>query len=467
MMDSDNDRPQVSRSEGDKQAGQLPDLESANAPAPTTPNVLARLGLENNAFPSEETEEQLRLALTDPAWYMRAAAVQILAKRGKRTSLEPLINALNDENGFVRATAALALGTLQEEVPVDRLVMALRDSEWRVRTAAALALGALGKRALVEPLAIALRDEDESVRVAAASALSMLQERASIEAVVVALGDSEWYARGTAKERLPMSLPSTFPIEAHYSSAGSWAITTGSYTDASGNTYDLFYPSQLGANGFKHPILTWGNGSFGMPSLYTGVLNQLVSWGFVIIASTSEWTGTGNEILAGAQDIVSLNNDPCSVFYNQLNTNAVGAIGHSQGAGGSDRATLHSGGLIKTVVPINLPAPIWVNQSDAFNLAQLTVPVLFLGGSNDWLIAPPWALLEYYIEVPGAAAMLVLNDADHLTIQGSGGRYLGYLTAWMMYQLQGDQYARGAFVGAPPEANSNTNWSWQAEKNLY
>ncbi len=79
MMDSDNDRPQVSRSEGDKQAGQLPDLESANAPTPTTPNVLARLGLENNALPSEETEEQLRLALTDPAWYMRAAAVQILA----------------------------------------------------------------------------------------------------------------------------------------------------------------------------------------------------------------------------------------------------------------------------------------------------------------------------------------------------------------------------------------------------
>ena len=102
----------------------------------------------------------------------------------------------------------------------------------------------------------------------------------------------------------------------------------------------------------------------------------------------------------------------------------------------------------------------------AHNGGRLDLPVLFLGGSNDWLIAPPWALLEYYIEVPGAAAMLVLNDADHLTIQGSGGRYLGYLTAWMMYQLQGDQYARGAFAGAPPEANANTNWSWQAEKNL-
>ena len=109
---------------------------------------------------------------------------------------------------------------------------------------------------------------------------------------------------------------------------------------------------------------------------------------------------------------------------------------------------------------------MWVNQSDIFNVAQLTVPVLFLGGSNDWLIAPPWALLEYYTEVPGAAAMLVLNGADHLTIQNSPNGYLGYITAWLMYQLQGDQNARGAFVGNPPEANTNTNWSWQAEKNL-
>jgi len=122
--------------------------------------------------------------------------------------------------------------------------------------------------------------------------------------------------------------------------------------------------------------------------------------------------------------------------------------------------------VIKTVVPINLPAPIEVSQPDAFEARKLTVPVLCLGGSNDWLIAPPWALWEYYIKVPGAAARLVLNDADHNAIQGNGGGNLGYLTAWMMYQLQRDQYASGAFVGDPPEANMNPNWSWQAEENL-
>jgi len=74
--------------------------------------------------------------------------------------------------------------------------------------------------------------------------------------------------------------------------------------------------------------------------------------------------------------------------------------------------------------------------------------------------------VEYYNEVHYAAAMLVLNGADHLTIQGNGGGYLGYLTAWLMYQLQGDQYAGGAFVADPPEVNTNPSWSWQAEKDL-
>jgi hypothetical protein len=35
-----------------------------------------------------------------------------------------------------------------------------------------------------------------------------------------------------------------------------------------------------------------------------------------------------------------------------------------------------------------------------------------------------------------------------------------------MYVLRNDSTARGAFVGSPPEINTNTSWSNQAEKNL-
>jgi hypothetical protein len=265
----------------------------------------------------------------------------------------------------------------------------------------------------------------------------------------------------------PAPVITIYPIEAHYSVAGPWEVSSETHRDSSGNGYELFYPAQMGTNGFKHPILTWGNGTYATPGHYGGILNQLASWGFVVIAPTNTMTGTGAEMLAGIREMLRLNNSPSSIFFGKLDTNAVGALGHSQGAGGALRAVVNSNRLIKTAVLIDLPAQVWISKAaDAFDPAQLTVPTLFLGGSRDLLIASPKILRDYYNSVPGQAALLILNGADHLVPQRSGGRYLGYLTAWMMYQLQGDRYARGAFAGTPAEANLNTNWSYQAMKNF-
>jgi hypothetical protein len=265
----------------------------------------------------------------------------------------------------------------------------------------------------------------------------------------------------------PAPVMTTYPIEAHYSAAGPWEVSSGTHRDSSENGYELFYPAHLGTNGFKHPILTWGNGTYATPSLYAGILNQLASWGFVVVAPTNTMTGTGAEMLAGVQEMLRLNNSPSSIFYGKLDTNAIGALGHSQGAGGALRTAVNSNRLIKAAVLIDLPAQVWISKAaDAFDPAQLTVPTLFLGGSEDWLVASPKILRAYYDAVPGQAALLILNGADHLVPQRSGGRYLGYLTAWMMCQLQGDHYARGAFAGTSAEANLNTNWSHQAVKNF-
>jgi len=265
----------------------------------------------------------------------------------------------------------------------------------------------------------------------------------------------------------PALVNTNYPIEAHYSVAGPWEVSYGTHLDSSGNGYKLFYPAHLGTHGFKHPILTWGNGTYATPDLYQGILNQLASWGFVVIASTNPMTGTGAEMLAGVREMLRLNNSPSSTFYGKLDTNAIGALGHSQGAGGACRAAVNSNRLIKTAVLIDLPAQVWISKAaDAFDPAQLTVPTLLLGGSQDWLVASPKILRDYYNAVPGQAALLILNGADHLVPQHSGGRYLGYLTAWMMCHLQGDHYARGAFAGTPAEANLNTNWSYQAVKNF-
>ncbi|GAA4092492.1 alpha/beta hydrolase [Nonomuraea soli] len=250
-------------------------------------------------------------------------------------------------------------------------------------------------------------------------------------------------------------------IETIYKAPGPWAVATGT----SGG-HRLYHPAALGSGGVTHPIVTWGNGSWATPDNYPGLLNHLASWGFAVVASTDTTTGTGAEILAAAQHLAGLNGEPASAFHGKLNTAQVAAVGHSQGAGGSINAANDSAGLIKTVVPIATPAAWMASQGDEFSVADLTVPVLFLSGANDWLISSAATLQGYYDQAGAGAGKALLKGAGHNDVQNGGGGFLGYVTAWLRYRLMADTQARGAFAGTAPELPTNTAWQNQALKNL-
>lgn len=257
------------------------------------------------------------------------------------------------------------------------------------------------------------------------------------------------------------------PVEAAYEATGPWAVSTATVRDASGRAiYQLSYPTDLGAGGVRHPIVTWGNGSIATPADYPGLLNHLASWGYAVVASTSSTTGKGTEILAGAQYLVAQDADPASAFYGKLDTSHVAAVGHSQGAGGAINATNHSGGLITSTAVWALPASLWVGRGDEYDVSQLSGPAFFMGGQWDILIAPPSVVTGYFRSAGGPAAAAVLRGADHNTIQRTGGGTLGYLTAWLKYTLEGDATARSAFAGSAPELLTNTLWQNQAVRAL-
>lgn len=159
--------------------------------------------------------------------------------------------------------------------------------------------------------------------------------------------------------------PPNYPtgaIELKYYASGTWAVTVSAGSaccDSSGNKFDLYYPTNLGANGFLHPILTWGNGSFASPSQYDYLLRHMASWGFVVVATEDTNAGLGQTILDAAKFMIHANSDSTSIFHHKLNVNQIGSFGHSQGAGGAVRALIQSAGSIKTVIPIELPAQIW------------------------------------------------------------------------------------------------------------
>jgi hypothetical protein len=275
----------------------------------------------------------------------------------------------------------------------------------------------------------------------------------------------------------------TGAIEKKYAAPGSQAVTVAlspKPCDHRGNQCDLYYPTNLAASS-PHPIITWGNGTGGVSSGVLYFLRHLASWGFVVVATRDRFTGDGTTILDAAHFMVLANSDSGSVFFNKLDTSHIGAIGHSQGAGGVTRAMIASNGEISTVIPIELPGQQFClcapNQVlDTKDITQGSV--FFVDGSNDIPISPPiqlqpaqqvgeQSLAAFYAAVPNAVPKLTatLIGPTHNDISGQPGcdtatsapclvgvyGYLGYPTAWMADRLGLDPSAHVAFVSGSGE----------------
>jgi hypothetical protein len=288
--------------------------------------------------------------------------------------------------------------------------------------------------------------------------------------------------------------PPNYPtgtIEQQFYPNGTWLITIQTGTlccDSAGNKFDLYYPTNLGAGGFKHPILTWGNGTNGKASDAAYFLKHMASWGFVIIATEDKNTGVGQTILDAANFLIAANANPASIFHNKLDVTQIGAFGTSQGATGAINALIKSAGAIKTVLPIELPSRSFcgspANCVDTSNLT--TGSIFFVDGSLD-PISPPnqdvtvtgeQSIAAYYNAVPGGVQKLkgTLIGPTHNDVTGQPDcthaqqpciigvyGYLGYPTAWMMDRLQGNAAAHSAFVSGTGEIFSQpTNWQFVA-----
>lgn len=283
-------------------------------------------------------------------------------------------------------------------------------------------------------------------------------------------------------------------VESTYFEPGPWAVTEEigfGCCDAAGAKYDIWYPTALGRGGMRHPIVVWGDGTNATPTQYTYLLRHFASWGFVVIATENKQTGSGQEILGSLDYLKGVAAEPSSVFHDRLDTAAVGAVGHSQGATGVLNAMSNSNGAIKTAVPIELPAQflcsIGINCADSRRIGAGSV--FFVNGTADAFISPstqplPWQSVglqsnQAYYEATSAQIPKVwaaLNGPDHNDIQGQPDcatasdpcargvfGYLGYPTAWLMDQLRGDARAHEAFIAGTGELfAAGNNWTHQS-----
>lgn len=260
-------------------------------------------------------------------------------------------------------------------------------------------------------------------------------------------------------------------VNTHYQARGPWAVSTRTADVPAAQGVQVWYPTNLGSGGYRHPIVTWGNGSGSTPGQYARALDHLASWGYVVVASNCTTTGSGAEMLAATQWMVQQNSTSGSIFNGKLDTARIGSVGHSQGASGAVWSMVNGGGLIKSTIAISFPDRTWWQPAappeSELVFHDVNRPVFYVTGTLDFLAQSDQQL--FYDLTAGPAVKAALLWGGHNDIQDSGNptALLGYITAWFEYTLEGDAFARQGFVGSSPsELEENPAWENQAAKGL-
>ena len=276
-------------------------------------------------------------------------------------------------------------------------------------------------------------------------------------------------------------------IEAAYTAPGGYEISYAEYpsSDLMLERYEIWYPDALAADdGRTWPVVVMANGTGVPASRYIPIFRHLASWGFVVIGNEQQNAWSGAASSESVALLLRLNEDPDSVFYHKIDAENIGSAGHSQGAIGAINAvTVRADGVqYKALYTASTPSSRYAATLGwSYDPALIGTPWLMTAGTGlldageaetpevteqaqELSISPLWSQQENYALAPADTLKLRARrtGADHADMLPWGD---GYMTAWFMYWLQGDEAAGRAFFG--PDAEILTNPVWQdVEKNF-
>jgi len=208
--------------------------------------------------------------------------------------------------------------------------------------------------------------------------------------------------------------------------------------------YTIFRPACM-KDGETYPVITWANGTCGLTHGYAPLLNTVASYGFVIFASNSTWTGTAptNMVQQRALDYAkSLNEDPSSIFYKKLNLDKIGAMGHSQGSGATSTAS--SDPRIKALILWNGGASNnkpFVYVSGERDVGGTSTPASLATATGNATQPGAWVYYHQVLQTGG-------GSTGHLVLMEQPDRVVDMAIAWWQFMLNGDEEAKKTFVGS-------------------
>jgi hypothetical protein len=250
-------------------------------------------------------------------------------------------------------------------------------------------------------------------------------------------------------------------------------------TDPGLPKFTIFRPKDL-VPGKNYPIIAWGQGGCSTNGLSNPEFNgEFASQGYLSIADGTPNNGAGGGCGTSAQmDLksgkclldaihwaIKENANPCSQYYQSLDTTKTAAFGWSCGGIMSEGAGSMKDPVLTTFM-LNSSGQTSANQAtiDAFQK-----PVLFLeGGSGDMAYANGKRDFEA-IKTGAVPAMFISTGVGHggTYTQDNGGSFAQVDLAWLNWWLKGDMGAtgKGYLVGSTCSICSNSAWEVMS-KNL-
>ena len=218
-----------------------------------------------------------------------------------------------------------------------------------------------------------------------------------------------------------------------------------------------YYPAELEDSGEQWPAVVFVNGTGVYASKYPALFRHLASWGVIVLGNEDPGTFSGDSADATLAWLLEENEKPDSIFYQKVDTDHLGLSGHSQGGVGVFNAISEQphGGLYACAVSLSPTQEDWAEALKIpYDPSKTAIPTLVLAGTNNDVITPE-GMEKLYGKLAGPKAMALRTDTDHGQMLYTGD---GYVTAWFLYWLQGDEEAGSAFWGGAPEMANNPNW---------
>lgn len=253
-------------------------------------------------------------------------------------------------------------------------------------------------------------------------------------------------------------------IEAAYMKSGGFEVSVYEEPVLHGfGKYVTYYPTELSASDKKYPVIVISNGSGTPISKYPAVQKHLASWGFIVIGTEeeSDWNGFAAEMclrhLKRWNDNERIG-DTESVFFQKVDLENVGIVGHSQGGVGVINAvtTQAHKDAYKAAAALS---PTNKELADSleweYDAKLISTPIMLMsgaGGGDDWVVTGE-QLKDIYNDIECDKVMVRRRDTPHGNMLYSAN---GYVTAWFMWRLCGDENAAKAFSDDSPEIMSNS-----------